>query len=73
MIQIYKTFFWYNINISNPRQNEIQNERKNEIERIKEEINLLQDNLEKNEKRQNQFQNGLKRVKKVRIKKDKVN
>ena len=59
--------------MSNPRQNEIQNERKNEIERIKEEISLLQDKLEKNEKRQNQFQNGLKRVKKVRIKKDKVN
>ena len=46
--------------MSNPRQNEIQNERKNEIERIKEEISLLQDKLEKNEKRQNQFQNGLK-------------
>ena len=41
----------------NPQQNNIQNK----IEQIKKEIDSLQD---KNEKSQNQFQNGLKRVKK---------
>ena len=33
-----------------------------------EETNLLQDKLKKNEKRQNQFQNGLKHAKKIQIK-----
>ena len=41
----------------NPQQNNIQNK----IEQIKKEIDSLQD---KNEKSQNQFQNGLMRVKK---------
>ena len=50
-------FFWYNINMSKPQQDEIRNEIQNEIEPIKKEINLLQDKLKKNEKRQNQFQN----------------
>ena len=30
-----------------------------------EETNLLQDKLKKNEKKQNQFQNGIKHVKKI--------
>ena len=38
----------------NIQQNNIQNE----IEQINKEINLLQDRLKKNEKSQNQFQNG---------------
>ena len=35
------------------------NLQQNEIEQINKEINLLQDRLKKNEKSQNQFQNGL--------------
>ena len=35
------------------------NKQQNEIEQINKEINLLQDRLKKNEKSQNQFQNGL--------------
>ena len=40
----------------NTQENNIQNE----IEPINKEMNLLQDRLKKNEKSQNQFQNGLK-------------
>ena len=36
-----------------------QNNTQNEIERIYKEINLLQNRLKKNEKSENQFQNGL--------------
>ena len=43
----------------------------NEIEQINEEINLLQDRLKKNEKSRNQFQNGLKQIRRIRVKKDK--
>ena len=49
----------------NLQQNNIQNE----IEQIKKEIDLLQDRLKKNEKSQNQFQNGLMRIKNIRVKK----
>ena len=49
----------------NLQQNNIQNE----IEQIKKEIDLLQDRLKKNEKSQNQFQNGLMHVRKTRVKK----
>ena len=38
------------------------NLQQNEIEQIKEEIDLLQDRLEKNEKSQNQFKNGLMHI-----------
>ena len=41
----------------------------NKIEWVKKEINVLQDRLKKNRKSQNQFQNGLMRVKKIRVKK----
>ena len=41
----------------------------NEIEYINKEINLLQDGLKKNEKSQNQFQNGLKQIRRMRVKK----
>ena len=44
----------------NTQQNNIQNE-----------INLLQDRLKKNEKSMNQFQNGLKQIGRIRVKKDK--
>ena len=44
----------------NTQQNNIQNE-----------INLLQDRLKKNEKSLNQFQNGLKQIGRIRVKKDK--
>ena len=44
----------YSINMPNKQQN-------NEIEHINKEVNLLEDLLKKNEKSQNQFQNGLKR------------
>ena len=54
--------------MSNPQQNEIQNE----IEKIKKEINLLQDKLKQSKKRQNLlekrqslFQNGLDRIAKI--------
>ena len=43
----------------------------NEIEQINKEINLLQDRLKKNEKSRNQFQNGLKQIRRIRVKKDK--
>ena len=49
----------------NIQQNNIQNE----IEQINKEINLLQDRLKKNEKSQNQFQNGLIHIWRIRVKK----
>ena len=51
----------------NTQHNNIQNE----IEQINKEINLLQDRLKKNEKSQNQFQNGLRRTRKIQVKKGK--
>ena len=42
----------------------------NEIEHINKEINLLQDRLKKNEKSQNQFQNGLMQIGRIRAKKE---
>ena len=39
----------------------------NEIEHINKEINLLQDLLKKNEKNQNQFQNGLMQIERTRV------
>ena len=56
-----KKHFVYNINMPNKQQN-------NEIEHIKKEINFLQDLLKKNEKNQNQFQNGLMQIRRIRIK-----
>ena len=56
-----KKIFGYTINMPKPQQNE--------IEQIKKEIDLLQDRLKKNEKSQNQFQNGLMRIKNIRVKK----
>ena len=41
----------------------------NEIEHINKEINLLQDRLNKNEKNQNQFKNGLMGIGRIRVKK----
>ena len=41
----------------------------NEIEHINKEINFLQDLLKKNEKSQNQFQNGLTQVRRIRVSK----
>ena len=41
----------------------------NEIEHINKEINFLQDLLKKNEKSQNQFQNGLMQVRRIRVNK----
>ena len=41
----------------------------NEIEHINKEINLLQDLLKKNEKSQNQFQNGLMQIGRIQVKK----
>ena len=52
----------YSINMPNTQQN-------NEIEHINKEINLLQERLTKNEKSQNQFQNGLMQIKRIRVKK----
>ena len=52
----------YSINMPNINQN-------NEIEPINKEINLLQDLLKKNnEKSKNQFQNGLMRIGRLRVK-----
>ena len=45
------------------------NLQQNEIEQINKEINLLQDRLKKNEKSQNQFQNGLMQFGRMRVKK----
>ena len=41
----------------------------NEIEHINKEINFLQDLLKKNEKSQNQFQNGLMQIGRIQVKK----
>ena len=51
----------YSVNMPNINQN-------NEIELINKEINLLQDLLKKNEKTKNQFQNGLMRIGRLRVK-----
>ena len=51
----------YSINMPNINQN-------NEIEPSNKEINLLQDVLRKNEKSKNQFQNGLMRIGRLRVK-----
>ena len=55
----------HSINKPNTQQNNIQNE----IDHINKEINLLQDILQKNEKSQNQFQNGLLQIKRIQVKK----
>ena len=55
----------YSINMQNLQQN-------SEIMYINNEINLLQDLLKKNEKIQNQFQNGLARIRKIRVKKGQI-
>ena len=52
----------------NTQQN---NNIQNGIKQIKQEIELLQDRLKKNEKSMNQFQNGLMRIRRIQIKKDK--
>ena len=41
----------------------------NKIEHIRKEINLLQDRFKKNKKSQNQFQNELMQIKRIRVKK----
>ena len=46
-------------------------EQNSEIVYINNEINLLQDLLKKHKKIQNQFQNGLALIGKIRVKKDK--
>ena len=53
--------------MSNLQKDNIQNE----IDQINKEINLLQDRLKKNEKRLNQFKNGLMQIRRIRVKKDK--
>ena len=55
----------YSTNMQNLEQN-------SEIMYINNEINLLQDLLKKNEKIQNQFQNGLARIRKIRVKKGQI-
>ena len=57
-----KKIFVCSINMPNTQQI-------NEIEHINKEINLLQDRLKKNEKSQNQFQNGLKQIRRIWVKK----
>ena len=54
----------YSINIPNTKKN-------NEIDHINKEINLLQDLIKKNEKSNNQFQNGLMQIGRIRVKKGK--
>ena len=51
----------------NLQQNNIQNKN----EQINKEITLLQDRLKKKKKSQNQFQNGLNQIRRIRVKKDK--
>ena len=59
----FKIFFFVHcIKMSNINQN-------NEIESINNEISLLQDRLKINEKSLNHFQNGLKRIGRLRLKK----
>ena len=55
----------YSINMQTLQKN-------SEIMYINNEINLLQDLLKKNEKIQNQFQNGLARIRKIRVKKGQI-
>ena len=45
------------------------NTQQNEIKQTNKEINLLQDRLKKNEKIQNQFQNGSMQIRRMRAKK----
>ena len=45
------------------------NLQQNEINQIEKKINLLQDRLKKKEQSLNQFQNGLKQIKRIRVKK----
>ena len=52
----------HSINMPNTKQN-------NEIEHINKEISLLQDRLKINEKSLNQFENGLMRTGRIRVKK----
>ena len=47
----------------------LQKKKKNEIEHINKEINLLQDILKKNNEIQNQFQNRLMQIGRIRVKK----
>ena len=54
----------YCIDMPNLQQN-------NEIEHINKEINLLQDLFKKNGKSQNKFQNGLRHIRKIQVKKGK--
>ena len=58
-------FFVYSINMQTLQKS-------SEIMYINNEINLLQDLLKKNEKIQNQFQNGLARIRKIRVKKGQI-
>ena len=44
----------------------------NEIEHINKEIDLLEDLIKKNEKSENQFQNGLMQIRRIRAKKGKT-
>ena len=55
----------YSVNMKNTQQNNIQKENK----QIKKEIDLLQDRLKKNEKSQNQSQNGLMHIKRIWVQK----
>ena len=48
-----------------------QNNKQNEIEQMKKKIDLLQDGLKKNEKKQNQIKNGLMHIGRIREKKGK--
>ena len=48
-----------------------QNNKQNEIEQMKKKIDLLQDGLKKNEKKQNQIKNGLMHIGRIRVKKGK--
>ena len=56
-----KFFYVYSINMPNTKEN-------NEIEHINKEISLFQDRLKINEKSLNQFQNGLMRIGRLRVK-----
>ena len=56
-----KFFLVHSINMSNINQN-------NEIESINKEISLFQDRLKINEKGLNQFENGLRRIERLRLK-----
>ena len=59
--KLYKKKFLYSINMPNINQN-------NETDYINKEISLLEDRLKINEKSQNQFQNVLTRIKRLRLK-----